>query len=121
MSKSRPAHTRPVARELAQRLAEPRRLIQAVTGPRQAGKTTLVAQVADGLGVPVRYASADEPTLQGAAWISQQWAAARASASPDGGVLVLDEVQKVPAWSETVKRLWDEDSRTGAPVSYTHL
>jgi len=69
----------------------------------------------------VRYASADEPTLQGAAWISQQWAAARASASPDGGVLVLDEVQKVPAWSETVKRLWDEDSRTGAPLKVVVL
>src|SRR5665647_1714966 len=83
--------------------------------------TRPVAQVADGLGVPVRYASADEPTLQGAAWISQQWAAARASASPDGGVLVLDEVQKVPAWSETVKRLWDEDSRTGAPLKVVVL
>lgn len=28
-----------------------------------------------------------------------------------GGVLVLDEIQKIPAWSETVKRLWDEDTR----------
>jgi predicted AAA+ superfamily ATPase len=26
-------------------------------------------------------------------------------------VLVLDEIQKIPAWSETVKRLWDEDTR----------
>lgn len=28
-----------------------------------------------------------------------------------GGVLVLDEIQKIPGWSETVKRLWDEDTR----------
>ena len=28
-----------------------------------------------------------------------------------GAVLVLDEIQKIPAWSETVKRLWDEDTR----------
>ena len=27
--------------------------------------------------------------------------------------MVLDEVQKVPAWSETVKRLWDEDTAAG--------
>jgi predicted AAA+ superfamily ATPase len=27
-----------------------------------------------------------------------------------GCVLALDEIQKVPAWSETVKRLWDEDT-----------
>jgi hypothetical protein len=26
-------------------------------------------------------------------------------------VLVIDEIQKVPNWSEMVKRLWDEDSR----------
>jgi predicted AAA+ superfamily ATPase len=29
-------------------------------------------------------------------------------------VLVLDEAQKIPAWSETVKRLWDEDTAGGA-------
>lgn len=26
-------------------------------------------------------------------------------------MLVLDEIQKIPAWSETVKRLWDEDTQ----------
>jgi predicted AAA+ superfamily ATPase len=26
-------------------------------------------------------------------------------------VLVLDEIQKIPGWSEVVKRLWDEDTR----------
>jgi len=33
-----------------------------------------------------------------------------------GGVLVLDEIQKIPGWSETVKRLWDEDSRRRVPL-----
>ena len=37
-----------------------------VTGPRQVGKSTLVQQVTEGLGMPVRYASADEPTLRAA-------------------------------------------------------
>ena len=36
------AFSRPQAAILARRLAEPRRFIQAVTGPRQVGKTTLV-------------------------------------------------------------------------------
>lgn len=27
-----------------------------------------------------------------------------------GALLVLDEIQKVPGWRETVARLWDEDS-----------
>ena len=87
--------------ELVRRLAEPRRFMQVVTGPRQAGKTTLVLQAVAALDVPVRFASADEPTLRGTAWIQQQWDAARL----EGGVLVLDEVQKVTGWSETVKRL----------------
>jgi predicted AAA+ superfamily ATPase len=100
-------YRRPQAAELARRLAEPRQHLQVVAGPRQVGKSTLVQQVTDELDVPVRYASADEPTLRGADWIAQQWDAARL----EGGVLVLDEIQKIPGWSETVKRLWDEDTR----------
>jgi len=120
---SNQSHTyeRPLASALESRLAEPRRFIQALTGPRQVGKTTLVQQVADRLAIPVRFASADEPTLQGAAWIGQQWEAARSGIGPDGGLLVLDEVQKVPHWSEAVKRLWDEDTRTGTPLKVAIL
>ena len=62
---------------LEQRLREPRLFIQVIAGPRQVGKTTLVQQVIAGLGVPTRYAAADEPTLRGAEWIGQQWDAAR--------------------------------------------
>ena len=110
------AFVRPHATELARRLREPRRFIQVVTGPRQTGKTTLVHQVTEASGLPVRFTSADEPTLRHAAWIAEQWEAARleaAGAGRRGAVLVIDEVQKVPGWSETVKRLWDEDTRAG--------
>ena len=103
---------RPQAAELARRLAEPRRFVQVVAGPRQVGKSTLVQQVTDGLKVPVRYASADEPTLRGADWIGQQWEAARLEAGHTGALLVLDEIQKIPGWSEVAKRLWDEDTRS---------
>ena len=99
---------------LGARLLEPRRFIQVVAGPRQVGKSTLVQQATEGLPLPVRYASADEPTLRGADWIAQQWDAARLTVSNEtAAVLVLDEIQKIPAWSETVKRLWDEDTRAG--------
>ncbi|MEX0893903.1 MAG: AAA family ATPase, partial [Gemmatimonadota bacterium] len=60
---------------LAERLAEPRRLIQVVAGPRQVGKTTLVSQVLGRSAVPVRFASADEPSLRGADWLAAQWEA----------------------------------------------
>ena len=70
---------------LAERLAAPRRFLHVVAGPRQVGKSTLVQQVTEELRLPVRYASADEPTLRGADWIRQQWEAARLEASRDAG------------------------------------
>jgi hypothetical protein len=110
------SYRRPQAAELASRLAEPRRFIQVVAGPRQVGKTTLVQQVVEGAGLPVVFASADEPTLRGAGWIAQQWETARLELGPEGGILVLDEVQKASGWAESVKRLWDEDTRRRRPL-----
>ena len=107
---------------LAARLAEPRRFMQVVAGPRQVGKTTLVQQVSESLSVPVRQASADEPGLRGTDWIAQQWESARLAIKGGyGGVLVLDEIQKIPQWSETVKRLWDEDTRNKRPLQVVLL
>ncbi len=122
MSKTVLPYIRPQANTLAARLIEPRRFIQVVAGPRQVGKSTLVQQATDTLAQPVRHASADEPTLRGTDWIAQQWEAARlAMAGPEGAVLVLDEIQKIPAWSETVKRLWDEDTRAKRPLKVVLL
>ncbi|MCK5804970.1 MAG: ATP-binding protein [Lentisphaeria bacterium] len=101
---------------LAQRLREPRRFIQVLTGPRQTGKTVIARQVQDEWPGASLYASSDEPTLRDSAWLGQQWDLARLRLrdSPTGeALLVLDEVQKLPEWSETVKRLWDEDTASG--------
>ncbi|MDE3129167.1 MAG: ATP-binding protein [Gemmatimonadota bacterium] len=100
-------------------MREPRRFMQVVAGPRQAGKTTLVQSVVEDSDLAHRYASADEPTLRGPTWIEQQWEVARvmtADAGQAGAVLVLDEIQKIPDWSETVKRMWDEDTRARRPL-----
>lgn len=121
MSKQRAPFRRPQAADLVRRLAERRRFIQVVAGARQVGKTTLVQQVTEAAGMPVRYASADEPTLRGADWIAQQWEVARLTAGPAGGILVLDEVQKAVNWSESVKRLWDEDTRARRPLKVVLL
>jgi hypothetical protein len=80
-----------------------------------------VAQVTVHCGLPIRYASADEPTLRGPDWVAQQWEAARLAAGGDGAVLVLDEIQKAVGWSESVKRLWDEDTRAKRPVKVVLL
>jgi predicted AAA+ superfamily ATPase len=101
---------------LEARLREPRHFLQVVAGPRQVGKTTLVRQAIAALGQDAHLASADDPGLRDRAWLDAQWQVGRvlADASGDAGaVLVLDEIQKVPEWSEIVKRLWDEDTAAG--------
>lgn len=103
---------RPMHDMLLRRLQEPRRFLQVLAGARQTGKTTLVRQVLEDLPGQSRYATADEPTLKDRNWIEQQWESARrlASTKAKPAVLVLDEIQKIPGWSETVKRLWDADT-----------
>lgn len=115
---------RPHSAELLRRLEEPRRFIQVIAGARQVGKTTLVQQIAGRITVPICHASADEPTLRDTQWIREQWEAARllaGEAGKDGALLVLDEVQKVSRWSETVKGLWDADTRRGTPLKVVLL
>ena len=110
---------RDYAAVLAARLSEPRRLLHVVAGPRQVGKTTLVQQVLAEFDRPSVFVSADEPALRDTAWLAAQWERARLvakDAGKRGAVLALDEVQKVPGWSEAVKRLWDEDTRARLPL-----
>lgn len=106
---------------LETRMAEPRRFLQVITGSRQVGKTTLVDQVTREQNLPVRFVSADEPTLRDRIWLRQQWETARIEARDEGGILVVDEIQKVDQWSETVKKLWDEDTRAGLPLKVVLL
>ena len=109
---------------LTARLAEPRRFLQVVAGARQVGKTTLVGQVLGRLDVPSVFVSADEPTVGDTAWLAAQWERGRLLAADSGGagaVLVLDEIQKIPRWSNVVKGLWDEDSRARRPLKVVLL
>ena len=105
------------------RLLEPRRFLQVVAGPRQVGKTTLVGQALEALSkgsgahIAQHSVSADNPGLAGANWLTAQWETARTLATQAGScILVLDEVQKLPDWTEEVKRLWDEDTRARRDV-----
>ena len=108
---------RPIHGMLMERMSEPRRFIQVLYGPRQSGKTTLAHQVMADLESPSHYASADEPTLKDRTWIEQQWEIARLKVESEKNALfVMDEAQKIDGWSETVKRLWDEDTAKGLPL-----
>jgi predicted AAA+ superfamily ATPase len=103
---------------LLKRLQEPRRFIQSLIGPRQVGKTTLARQVADKLKTPNRYVTADLATLQDISWLRQQWEVARELAKSEGkALLIVDEIQKIPHWSDMVKLLWDQDTDSGIDLS----
>ena len=109
--------TRDFTVELERRIRQRTNVIQVVLGPRQVGKTTGVLQLeAAGIG-PMTYASADLPAPPTYEWISEQWQLARSR----GGVLALDEVQKITGWSEVVKRLYDEERRAAQPLQVVLL
>ncbi|MFM1824241.1 MAG: hypothetical protein RI967_2507 [Planctomycetota bacterium] len=108
-----PEIVRTQAETLRDRLLEPRRHLQVVVGPRQVGKTTLVRWALEASGLPAHYATADDPGSLSEGWLRQQWELGRAKVAIDrrkGAVLAIDELQKLPRWSEQVKRLWDEDT-----------
>ena len=101
------------------RIKEERRFMQVLAGPRQVGKTTLVLQLLKEPGIQGFYVAADDISGIGLAWIEMQWEIARQRmkvAGTDPYVLIIDEIQKIPNWSETVKRLWDSDSRENIPL-----
>lgn len=110
---------RSVIEQLEVRMKEKRNFIQVITGPRQVGKTTLVGQLLNRLDIPSQYISADGAGPQGDVWIEKHWEAARRTLLTDGTgelILAIDEIQKLENWSETVKKLWDEDTWNKTPL-----
>ena len=122
---------------LCQRLAEPPHRIITLFGPRQAGKTTIVSQALSQIYLRSRPLAADQPDTglrhfpsadteatiplsqeRNTDWLVRNWQEARIEAerSPGGFVLVFDEIQKIPNWSETVKGLWDADRSRDCPL-----
>jgi len=93
--------------DLQRILKSPLPVMHVLVGPRQVGKTTIARQLADSLGFPAVMATADSPTPLDGAWIETQWRRALMQAADGPVLLVLDEVQKVSGWSESVKLLWD--------------
>ena len=121
----RNVYKRKIFHVLLKRVQEPRRFIQVLAGPKQVGKTTIARQVMEAVSTPVQFATADEPTLRDRTWIAQQWDIARLKVRDTrhktGALLILDEAQKVSGWSDAVKRLWDEDTRSELPLKVVLL
>jgi uncharacterized protein len=106
---------RPHLQVFTKRIQEPRRFIQVLLGPRQVGKTTLIFQLLEKTKMPHHFASADAIAASNITWLEQQWETARVKMDQEKTgefLLVIDEIQKISNWSETVKFLWDTDSQS---------
>ena len=93
-------------------------LIQMVVGPRQTGKSTMIAQALEGIGVLAHSVSADDILAPTPEWVREEWQQARnlQRASGQPVILALDEIQKIQGWPNVVKGLWDADRRAFAPI-----
>jgi predicted AAA+ superfamily ATPase len=110
---------RPHLKSIRSRIEEPRKFIQVIFGPRQVGKTTMVAQLLAQLAIPNLYESADAISATNSAWLTQVWESARLQLKASGApvlLLVIDEVQKIDNWSEVVKQQWDKDTRENVNI-----
>lgn len=102
-------YERPFVAQLEKRLSGELPLIQVLVGPRQVGKTTGMRQLLARYPHNNHYANADDLLVADRTWLLEQWQ--KALVLGDGTLLVIDEVQKIPNWSETLKSLWDKGPR----------
>lgn len=101
-------YERPFVAQLEKRLLAGQPLIQVLVGPRQVGKTTGIRQLLARSPFNTHYANADDLLVTDRTWLLEQWQKARLLG--DGSLLVIDEIQKIPNWPETLKSLWDTAS-----------
>jgi predicted AAA+ superfamily ATPase len=85
---------------------ETRRIVM-LTGARQCGKTTLARKLASDQAI---YRTLDDRTARQAATDDPHLFVQYA---PDNGMLIIDEVQKVPDLLPAIKKIVDQDNRPG--------
>lgn len=96
---------------LSKRLREKSPLLQILLGPRQVGKTTAARHLYDHWQGPKLFLSADVPTPPTADWITLHWN--QALRQGHNTLLIIDEIQKIPGWSDQIKALFDRERGKG--------
>lgn len=91
---------------LKARFKEEKPLIQILMGPRQVGKTTAVLQFLEAYKQQQHYCTTDDILTGDKSWLLEQWQLALQKSN--NTLLVIDEIQKIENWSDTIKKLWDE-------------
>ncbi|MCQ2342449.1 MAG: AAA family ATPase [Paludibacteraceae bacterium] len=114
---------RPVIQQIRERINEPRHFIQVLYGPRQVGKTTLITQILEHSSMPHLFVTAEEQVGVDRVWLRGIWSRARQMQREVASdfLLVIDEVQKIANWSETVKLEWDTDTYQHLPIKVVLL
>ena len=104
---------RVVLETLRQRLQEkPPTKIQLLVGPRQVGKTTLLLELARAAPIPAFYVNADAPEASLPSWADARWREAEEKAASGPTVLLIDEIQALPRWSQWLKARHDQVRRS---------
>ncbi len=130
-------YQRPQLSILNERLREPVKRINILSGPRQIGKTTmgvsLTANSTRSFYISVDYpepppfldsvSSVLPPASRNSEWLvyywnearnrAKQWLLSSLNEQKSAFIFAIDEIQKIPNWSETVKGLWDQDRASG--------
>ena len=83
-------------------------LIHVIIGPRQVGKTTVAHYFCKNSNLKYQFFSADGEVSRPKEWLQVLWNQAN---DENIELLVIDEIQKVENWSETIKKVWDERKR----------
>lgn len=97
-------------KNLLEHWENPKDLIQVILGPRQVGKTTAILDLSQ--KGKCHYVTADSATIPTADLIWDEWKKAKETL-PEDATVVFDEVQKIPRWSEVIKKIWDERIASG--------
>jgi hypothetical protein len=91
-------------------------LIQILSGPRQAGKTTLLLELAREFGESALYAAADTSGAALPGWWEELGQRAERLAASRTAMLLVDEIQYLPDWGRRLKALADRIRRDRIPL-----
>lgn len=101
-------YTREFEQVLKDRIQEPSRFIQLVSGPRQVGKTAGVQAVLEAVAQKKSLYLECEEAIHSSNWFLAQ---VQKAEETEKKIIVFDEIQKIEGWSELVKLAWDRQKR----------
>ncbi|MCD8517003.1 MAG: hypothetical protein LRY61_07030 [Burkholderiaceae bacterium] len=88
--------------------------MQILSGTCDKTKRSIAQQAITAFAGKTHYAMAEDTEKLDAHWVVQQWDMARELQKSTPSLLVLDNPEIIPRWSDAVKMLWDQD--TFAPM-----